>query len=307
MQARLVSSTSLIAALPALSSQRTRLWLLLLVAAVVGLSVLGQLPGWQGVVESTPGITPVLLLVLFLSALACEYVDSSMGMGYGTTLTPLLLLAGFEPLQIVPAVLISELMAGLAAALLHQHDGNVDFLRDAKARRTAWLLALLSGVGALLAVWVAVSISRFWLGLFISGIVLAMGIIVLATRNRQVPFHAGGIVAVGAVAAFNKGLSGGGYGPLVTAGQVVSGLPAKSAVAVTSLAESLTCLIGVLGYLAAGKSIACGLAVPLTLGGLLSVPMATLTVRHLPERTMRSLVGIVTLALGCVALLKLFA
>jgi len=90
MQARLVSSTSLIAALPALSSQRTRLWLLLLVAAVVGLSVLGQLPGWQGVVESTPGITPVLLLVLFLSALACEYVDSSMGMGYGTTLTPLL-------------------------------------------------------------------------------------------------------------------------------------------------------------------------------------------------------------------------
>jgi len=216
-------------------------------------------------------------------------------------------LAGFEPLQIVPAVLISELMTGLAAALLHQHDGNVDFLRDAKARRTAWLLALLSGVGALLAVWVAVSISRFWLGLFISGIVLAMGIIVLATRNRQVPFHAGGIVAVGAVAAFNKGLSGGGYGPLVTAGQVVSGLPAKSAVAVTSLAESLTCLIGVLGYLAAGKSIACGLAVPLTQGGLLSVPMATLTVRHLPERTMRSLVGIITLALGCVALLKLFA
>ena len=88
---------------------------------------------------------------------------------------------------------------------------------------------------------------------------------------------------------------------------MVSGLPAKSAVAVTSLAESLTCLIGVLGYLAAGKSIACGLAVPLTQGGLLSVPMATLTVRHLPERTMRSLVGIITLALGCVALLKLFA
>jgi len=307
MQARLVSSSALIAVLPALSSRRTRLWLLLLVAAVATLGVLGQLPGWQVVAESTPGVTPTLLLVLFLAALACEYVDSSMGMGYGTTLAPLLLLAGFAPLQIVPAVLISELMTGLAAALLHQRDGNVDFLRDAKVRRTAWLLALLSGVGALLAVWVAVSISKFWLGLSISGIVLAMGVIVLATRNRQVPFHAGGIVAVGAVAAFNKGLSGGGYGPLVTAGQVVSGLPAKSAVAVTSLAESLTCLIGVLGYLAAGKSIAWGLAVPLTLGALLSVPMATLTVRRLPESTLRGMVGLVTLALGCVALLKLFA
>ncbi len=294
-------------ALPALTSRRTRLWLLLAASALATVLTLSHLPGWAVVADSTPGLSTPLLLAIFLAALACEYMDSSMGMGYGTTLAPLLLLAGFAPLQIVPAVLISELMTGLAAGLLHQRDGNVDFLRDAQARRTAWLLALLSGVGALLAVWVAVSVSKFWLGVFISGIVLAMGVIVLATRNRQIPFHAGGIVAIGAVAAFNKGLSGGGYGPLVTAGQVVSGLPAKSAVAVTSVAESLTCLIGVLGYLAAGKSIAWGLAVPLTLGALLSVPMATLTVRRLSEATMRGLVGIVTLVLGCVALFKLFA
>ena len=87
---------------------------------------------------------------------------------------------------------------------------------------------------------------------------------------------------------------------------MVSGLLAKRAVAVTSVAESLTCLIGVLGYLAAGKSIAWGLAVPLTLGALLSVPMATLTVRRLSEASMRGLVGGVTLLLGGVALFKLF-
>lgn len=290
----------------AFTSRRTRIWLLLAAGAFAGVFALGHLPGWTVLTETTPGLSTPLMLTIFLAALACEYMDSSMGMGYGTTLTPLLLLAGFAPLQIVPAVLLSELMTGLAAGLLHQRDGNVDFLRDPRARRAAWLLALLSGVGALLAVWVAVSLSRFWLGLFISGIVLAMGVIVLATRNRQIPFHAGGIVAIGAVAAFNKGLSGGGYGPLVTSGQVVSGLPAKSAVAVTSVAESLTCLIGVLGYLAAGKTIAWGLAVPLTLGALLSVPMATLTVRRLSETRMRSLIGIVTLALGGVALFKLF-
>ncbi len=303
MQTPPLSANALTAILP--SSRRTRLWLLLAAGAVATVLALGQLPGWRVMSESTASLSTPLLLAIFLAAMACEYVDSSMGMGYGTTLTPLLMLAGYAPLQIVPAVLISEFMTGLAAGLLHQRDGNVDFFRDAQARRTAWLLALLSGVGALLAVWVAVSVSKFWLGLCISGIVLAMGVIVLATRNRQVPFHAGGIVAVGAVAAFNKGLSGGGYGPLVTAGQVVSGLPAKSAVAVTSVAESLTCLIGVLGYLAAGKSIAWSLAVPLTLGALLSVPMATLTVSRISEATMRGLVGFVTLALGCVALLKL--
>ena len=37
-------------------------------------------------------------------AFVCEFVDSTLGMGYGTSLTPILLLMGFEPLQVVPAV-----------------------------------------------------------------------------------------------------------------------------------------------------------------------------------------------------------
>jgi hypothetical protein len=37
-------------------------------------------------------------------------------------------------------------------------------------------------------------------------------------------------------------------------------------------------------------------------GALLSVPIATLTVRRLPEKGMRSIVGVVTLALGVLAL-----
>ncbi len=286
-----------LSALPPLSSRRTRLWLLL-VSGISGLLLtLHYLPGWETPTHATLGLPTLSVLAIFLAALACEYMDSSLGMGYGTTLTPVLLLAGFEPLQIVPAVLLSELMTGLTAGLLHQ--------RDARARKTTLLLGSLSGVGALLAVWVAISISKFWLGLFITAIILAMGVIILLTRNRQVPYRAGGIVTVGAVAAFNKGLSGGGYGPLVTAGQVVSGLPAKHAVAVTSVAESLTCLIGLLGYLAMGKHIAWELAMPLTLGALLSVPMATLTIKRSTEAGLRGVVGVVTLVLGGVALLKL--
>ncbi|MBM4130263.1 sulfite exporter TauE/SafE family protein [bacterium] len=296
---------SLVTALPPLSSRRTRLWLVLVGGVLATLTTLHFIPGWETGARETLGLSMLGMMAIFLAALVCEYMDSSLGMGYGTTLTPLLLLAGFEPLQIVPAVLISELMTGLAAGLLHQRDGNVDFLRDARARRTTLLLGSLSAVGAILAVWLAVSISKFWLGLFITAIILAMGVIILLSRHRRIPYRPGGIVAVGAVAAFNKGLSGGGYGPLVTSGQVVSGLPAKHAVAVTSLAESFTCLIGVLAYLALGKSIAWELAVPLALGALLSVPMATLTVRRVSEATLRGLVGWVTLLLGMIALFKL--
>ncbi len=292
-------------ALPPLSSRRTQLWLLLVLGVLGLLTLLHYLPGLEDRARTFLGIPTLTMMAIFLAALACEYMDSSLGMGYGTSLTPMLMLAGFGPLQIVPAVLISELMTGLAAGLLHQRDGNVDFLNDARARRTTLLLGSLSGIGALLAVWVAVSISRFWVGIFITAIILSMGVVILLTRNRQIRYRAGGIVTVGAVAAFNKGLSGGGYGPLVTAGQVVSGLPAKHAVAVTSVAESLTCLIGLLGYQAMGKAIAWELAVPLTLGALLSVPMATLTVSRSSEAVLRGVVGLCTLILGMVALIKL--
>lgn len=296
---------SFAASLPRLHGRRMRLWLFLMAGSIAILTTQVMMPQWHILPGSASVSYGGAVFAIFLVALLCEYIDSSLGMGYGTTLTPLLMLFGYEPLQIVPAVLLSELLTGLAAGAMHQHDGNVDFLRDPAARRTTLLLTSLSAVGALAAVALAVQISKFWLGLFITAIVMSMGVVILATRHRQLRYRAGGIVAVGAVAAFNKGLSGGGYGPLVTAGQVVSGLPAKRAVAVTSIAESVTCLVGVLGYLAVGKTLAWDLAVPLALGALLSVPMATVTIRHLPEHTVRGLVGTVTLVLGAVALMKL--
>jgi len=293
------------ASLPRLHGRRTRLWVILVTTIIAMLGVQALFPSLPLLPDSVPHLSPAAMLAVFLAALACEYMDSSLGMGYGTTLTPLLMLAGFAPLQIVPAVLVSELITGVAAGWMHHRDGNVDFLRDARARRTVLHLTALSAVGAITAVFVAVNISKFLLGVFITVIVLAMGLIILLTRNRQLVYRSGSILAIGAVAAFNKGLSGGGYGPLVTAGQVVSGLPAKHAVAITSVAESLTCAIGVAAYLLAGKTIDWTLAVPLVLGAALSVPMATATILRMPEKSVRGLVGLTTCLLGGVALWKL--
>jgi len=82
-------------------------------------------------------------------------------------------------------------------------------------------------------------------------------------------------------------------------------MTAKQAVAITSAAEGFTCLIGLLLYLLAGRTIDWSLAVPMTLGALLSVPLATLAVRRLPEGNMRLAVGVVTVLLGLGTLCKL--
>ncbi len=65
-----------------------------------------------------------LIFPIILLAFVCELVDSTLGMGYGTTLTPLLLILGYEPIVIVPAVLFSEFLTGISAGFFHHEFGN---------------------------------------------------------------------------------------------------------------------------------------------------------------------------------------
>jgi hypothetical protein len=244
-------------------------------------------------------------LAVLAGSLICEYVDSSLGMGYGTTLTPVLMFVGFDPRDIVPAVLLSEMLAGLAAAVMHHREGNVDLIGDPVARRTAGLLSVLSVVGAVAAVTVAVNVPRAWLSAFIAAIVIAMGLVILATLEKRLSYRPRHVVLVGLIAAFNKGLSGGGYGPLVTGGQVVGGIDAKKAVGITSIAEGLTCAVAFGAW-----TVVCGaplwsLTAPMALGAVLSVPMATMTVRRVGDETMRRGIGVISIGLGIVTVLKI--
>jgi len=281
---------------------RIRMWAVTVLLVVALLAAHGFASGPSHPLGNAPSAGTGALIAIFCAALLCEFMDSSLGMGYGTTLTPLLLVAGFEPLRIVPCVLLSEFLTGLAACLLHHRDGNIDLLRDREARGAAVTISLLSVIGAVAAVSLALRVPTAWLRGMIGGIVLLAGCVTLITLRCPPRYRPGHLYLLGAVAAFNKGLSGGGYGPLVTSGQVVSGLSPRKAVAVTSLAESLTCMVGLGAFLALDQDIDWTLAIPLTLGALLSVPLATLTVRALPDNALRVCVGTGTVLLGLLSL-----
>ena len=65
---------------------------------------------------------------LLMAALAfvLEVVDASFGMGYGTILTPALLMLGFDALMVVPAVIASQLVGDFLAVFFHHQFKNVD-------------------------------------------------------------------------------------------------------------------------------------------------------------------------------------
>jgi hypothetical protein len=149
-------------------------------------------------------------------AFLCEFVDSSMGMGFGTILSPVLLLMGFEALDVVPAILFSECVTGMLAALSHHRMRNVDFQAGSRDTKVALVLAACAVTGTLAATLLALRLPRWVLQTWIGVLVLAMGVLILGAFHRTFRFTWQRIAILGTVASFNKGLSGGGYGPLVT-------------------------------------------------------------------------------------------
>ena len=244
------------------------------------------------------------LILLMPLAFVCEFIDSTLGMGYGTSLTPILLLLGFHPLQVVPAVLFSEFVTGITAAFFHHSVRNVNFNPHSMDTKVAGVLSAFAVAGTIASVVIAVKLPPHILKIWIGGIVMAMGIAIIAAHNRAPRFSWGRIMALGTVASFNKGMSGGGYGPVVMGGQVLSGIGVKNAVGITSLSESVTCLVGIVMYMVLRSTADWVLAPWLMAGAVLSVPFAAHTLKRIPEQKAKVVIAVVVLLLGALTLAK---
>lgn len=245
----------------------------------------------------------IVLVALF--AFVFEYSDSSLGMGYGTSLTPILLIMGFGLLEIVPALLLSEFVTGLTGGFFHHRFGNVDLRLKSIDLKITVVLAVCSLVGVAISIFAFVSIPESYIKLYIGILVLSIGAVVLLTFGRTFIFTIKKIVGLGLFAAFNKGISGGGYGPIATGGQILSGVRTKSAIGIASVAEGLTSVAGVVLFFFFVPGAQWGLVPWLLLGGVLSVPAAAFTVKKVHARYLRVLVGIAICILGILTLTKI--
>lgn len=281
-----------------------RFWFMCLWAAAAGLIVLTISRDFS-LVKAVDSAALVMVILFALSFFA-EYVDSSLGMGYGTTLTPVLLVMGFSPLQIVPAILFSEFISGIGAGGLHHRLGNVDLNVRTRAGKSMLILAGCSIVGTIIAVSLALSLPKTVVKSYIGIMILLIGLFIILGKRVLGRFSWSKVIGLGTIAAFNKGISGGGYGPLVTGGQIMIGVPGKNAIGITSLAEGLVCLVGLILYITFHGWPDWTMAIPMGIGAIISVPAATWTVKILPEQSLRKYIGYATIFLGALTLIKLW-
>ena len=167
-------------------------------------------------------------------------MDSAGGMGYGTALTPLMLMAGFDPKQVVPCIMITEMFTGLIAGMIHGEFENVEW-KLKPMNETTKLVIVVAIIGmvcsaiSITAAYKILQLHKFWIKLYVAMLLIVMGICSLLTAKTYNNYRPKWMWLFAALAGFNKGIGGGGYGPVVTVGGLLAGVPVKSMVAVTSL------------------------------------------------------------------------
>lgn len=129
-----------------------------------------------------------------------------------------------------------------------------------------------------------------------------MGVIVITKKKIKLGQNA--MYGIGFLSSFNKALSGGGYGPIVTSSQVVLGRKAKNAISSTDFAEVPICLSAFILWTITNKGFPdVGKTVAMIIGSAIGAyvgPKLLFLIKN--QKKVEMIVGIMVLILGILCL-----
>jgi hypothetical protein len=250
---------------------------------------------------------PMLIILIILGFIA-SYVDNAFGMGFGT-LTPILTALGFDPIIIVPVILISQMSAGLSGSVFHAIFQNVKIeTEETRDVKITLLLTLAGMLGMTIAIFLAINLNQLIVNVYIGVMIFAVGLLMVKEVGFQFSWKK--MYAISGLASFNKAITGGGYGPITTSGQVISGRDLEESVATSVMSESVLSGYGFLLYfLFEGFSghleLTITLVVILVISAVIATPLGALTADHLNKRKAKQYIGYVSIILGVFTLFRI--
>lgn len=244
-----------------------------------------------------------LFLSVIIISFILEFFDAYAGMGYGT-LTPILLLLGFAPLESVSSVIFASAVLSLMAGFMHHGFKNID-LKSKRNKDVLSILVFFGLIAVIIAAFVAINIPELILKLYIGTLIATIGASIFISKKKK-RFSKKKLMFFGALASFNKGISGGGYGPVLAGGQISSGIKSKQAVGITAFSEGIISLAGFLIYLFINgwDHINWGLVTSLLIGGVISTPLAVLGVKKTKTSKLKYYIAGASIILGLTIIIK---
>ncbi|MGA1793713.1 MAG: sulfite exporter TauE/SafE family protein [Thermoplasmatota archaeon] len=233
-------------------------------------------------------ITTLALFVLL--AFIMEMIDSSLGMMYGTLLSPLLIGAGIDPLLAVPSILLSQAVGGLGGTLSHHRFRNADFNGLTRDTKVVLAMVIPGLIAVVFGVIVGLSLPKIYVEVYIFVLVLVMSILCMLPLRFK--FKWWKHYLLGIVAAFNKALSGGGFGPVTSTGGIIGGLDSRASIATTTFAEVFICFAAFIIYLIFSGKVDILLISTLCIGAMIGGLIGPYIASKVKKGRLRILVGV---------------
>ena len=242
--------------------------------------------------------------MILILAFGCELIDSSQGMGYGTLMGPVLFLLGFDIFIIIPSILFAEMLTGFSSALFHHEMDNCKLGIKERNLRIVLFVSVLCIIAMIISIIIVLQIPQIFIEIYTGIMVMILGLVLLFRKKAIFSWKKLEIISV--IGAFNKAISGGGFGPIITAGQMLSGRNYKESIGTTKAAEFFVSLAGFFTfYIFYGISDYTLLKL-LVISGTFATPFGAWGTKSIKsENKAKILIAILAISIGLILLFKI--
>lgn len=240
------------------------------------------------------------LIVLPIGLLA-QFIDGTLGMGYGASSSSFLLAAGFVPAAVSASVHAAELFASLASGVSHLKLGNVD-------KSITGPLALSGVFGGVLGAYFLSRLPADFIKPYVAVLLLIVGARILFTHLRAERKPIGNprlpkrfLVPLGLIGGAIDAVGGGGWGPICTPAILATGKgEPRYAVGSVNAAEFVTTLAITATFAATLglEKFLWGITVPLLIGGVIAAPLSAVACRRIDPGRLGTVIGAMLILLN---------
>jgi len=248
-------------------------------------------------------------LLPLLAGFFAQYVDGTLGMGYGVSSSSLLVAAGFMPALVSASVHMAEIFVSFASGVSHLKFGNVD-------KDILFPLIVPGIIGGMLGAYILSDIiPEKSVKIIVSFILLCLGLVIFLRfyfgkiKKREGNFSKRFIIAVGFAGGLLDAIGGGGWGPVCTSSLVALNKrkPRKVIGSVNFAEFFVTISITIAFAITLGiENFLWYITLPLIAGGVIAAPLAAYTCKRVPSVLLGSLVGVLLMILNARTIISSF-
>jgi len=228
-----------------------------------------------------------------LIGLGAQLVDGALGMAFGLVSSSILLGMGLPPAAVSASVHTAEIFTTGVSGASHAYFRNID-------KRLFWRLTLSGTLGGVIGAYVLTRLPGEAIRPFVYVYLLVLAVLILLRSfGRFVPKQQIRRVPVlGFFAGLLDASGGGGWGPLATSTLLAGGGKARTTIGTVNAAEFvITLAVSLTFFLTIGLQ-HLEIVLGLLIGGVLAAPLAAYLVRHVPERIVLTVVGVLVLCIS---------